>query len=221
MQLLKAKINLNMFLPHVQAYTIGSEEEGMLPEAAALSFIRNSVIAFAEKSGIITTKVKVDLQCGLKEYLIEEVSGETIIGIKSAKYRGFCEEDCGLNWNWGNVDFQFEDDILTICPAPSEDSEDALELELVVIPRRDACEVDHQFYTKWFDAIIAGALKEIHLMPNFPWSSVSRADYRSREFEDAISRASIRRVMKGHRKPGVMQANPDWMPNGCTIRRRW
>lgn len=220
MQLLKAKVNIDKFLPHVQSNTIGSEEEGMLPPAAALSFIRNSIISFAEKSGIITTKIKVDLQCGLGEYLIEEVNDETIIGVKSVKLGSFEQEDCGLCWNWGGISFEFDDNILRICPVPDKDVEDGLELEVVVVPSRDACEVDEQFYRKWFDAIINGALSEIHLMPNYPWSSVSRADYRRRLFEDDVSRAAVRRVMKGNRVPLQVTANPDWFPSRCH-RRRW
>lgn len=220
MQLLKRKVSLDKFLPHVKANTIGSEEEGMMPDNVALSFIRNSAIAFAERSGVLTETIKIDLQCGLDEYPIETSDESTVIGIKSAELGDFNSQDCGLTWSWGEVMFEVEDDVLKIWPVPDKDIDRGLELEVVVAPSREACSVDAQLYTKYFDAIIDGALFEIHMMPNYPWSSVSRADYRRRQFDDKISKASVNRVLKGNRRPMKARLNSDWKT--CrTYRRRW
>lgn len=217
------KVPITKFIPHVIANTIGAEDEGMLPEAAALSFIRNAIIDFADRSGIITEKVCIDLQCGLSEYLIETPES-TIIGIKKAEMGEWAHlnSENSFNWRWGEVKFEMEDDVINIWPTPTADVRDELKLELAVTPARDACEVDEVFYNKYFNAIIDGAMAEIHLMPNYPWSSVSRADYRRKRFEDAISKAVVRRVQKGNRRPLRMEPNMDWVPSAsCGYRRRW
>lgn len=221
MQLLKSKIGLEEFIPHVQAHALGSDNDSMLPDNAAKSFVRNSAIKFAEKSGFLKETIFVDLQCGQTKYPIESLDGETIIGIKKAKLGDFETCDCsGFHWNWGGIDFRFCDDILEIYPAPTKDIPQGLEVEIVIAPCRDACEIDYQFYSKWFDAVINGALAEIHLMPNQPWSSVSRHDTRQRAFNEDVGRASVRRVLEGRREPLQAQMNSDFIT--CkTSQRRW
>lgn len=210
MNLLKSTVPIEKFTPHVIAATFDEKGETSLPENAALSFIRNAAISFAEKTGILKETIKVDLQCGLSEYPIETRECETVIYVKSAKYNEFASEDCGNAWSWGNVDFTFNDDLLTIYPAPSQDVEEGLILEVVIIPKRDACELDSQFYNKWFDAVVNGALYELHLMPNRPWSSVSRADYRKRLFHEDIGRATVRDRLQGNPYPMKMSLSQNW-----------
>lgn len=220
MQLLKQTRPIEDFLPHVLIHTRGDDQTGGLPSEAALSFIRNAAITFADKSGVLTQVIKVDLQCGLSEYPLDVKDCETIIGVKRAKYGSFFSEDCGCSWTWGGVDFWFDDDVLHIYPAPTKDVYEGLEVEVVLTPSRDACELDAQFFSKWHDAIISGALSEIHSMPGFPWSSVTRADYRNRKFNEEISRYTIRKVLHGRREPLYAMPNPNFVT--CrTSQRRW
>lgn len=220
MQLLKRTKPLEDFLPHILIHTAGTDESGSLPKEAALSFIRNAAIQFADKSGVLTQKIYVDLQCGLSEYPIETADCETIIGVKYAKYREHEASDCGCSWSWGSVSFTFHDDVLSIHPAPTNDAQGGLEVEVVLTPNREACELDAQFFDKWHDAIVHGALSEIHSMPGQPWSSVTRADYRNRRFHEEISRFSVRRVLAGRREPLMAAPNPNFIT--CrTSQRRW
>lgn len=219
MKLLKSTTPLDKFLPHVLAFALGDEQTGSLPENAALSFIRNAAFTFAEKTGIIKDTVKIDIQCGMGEYPIDVPSCEQIIGINKARLGSFESCDCGFAWSWGNVDFKFDDDVVYVCPIPTQDIDQGLELELVLAPSKDACEVDSRLYDKWHDAIIHGTLAEIHMMPGRPWSSVSRADYRRRLFNEEVSRAINRKVLQGKREPLRMSLSNDWQ-NG-SYRSRW
>lgn len=220
MQLLKDNTHIDAFLPHVMAFAMGSEEEGMLPESVARSFIRNSIYKFAERTGILKERQTLSMQCGLACYPIEVGEDQTIIGIKSARMGDFETLDCSCNWSWGNVDFWIEDDSLHVYPTPSSDVEAGLEIELVLAPSRDACEVDSVFYNKWHDTIIHGALAEIHMMPSRPWSSVGRALERKRMFDDDVSRATIRKVMSEKREPMRMSPNQNFLFNRSS-QRRW
>lgn len=220
MQLLNQTKPIEDFLPHILIHTRGNEESGGLPQDAAISFIRNAAIQFADKTSLLKRKIKVDLQCGLSEYPLDIPSCETITGVSYARYGNHEIQDCGCSWNWGNVYFEFDDDVLKIHPAPTKDVFDGLEVEVIVTPSRDACELDAQFYYKWHDAIIDGALSEIHSMPGQPWSSVTRADYRNRKFHEEISRFTIRKVLKGRREPLYALPNPNFY--SCrSSQRRW
>lgn len=220
MKLNKQTVSYDKFLPHVLAFTIGDEQSGSLPENAALSFIRNAAFTFAEKTGIIKDTIKVDLQCGLDSYPLEVSSCEQIIGIKNAKLGEFETFDCGFNWSWGNVSFQFDDDVLQVWPVPTQDIENGLELEVILAPSKDSCEIDSRIYDKWHDAIIHGALAEIHMMPGRPWSSVTRADYRRRLFNEEVSRAINRKVLNGTKQALTMSMDPNWHIRR-TAQRRW
>ncbi len=220
MFLLNSTVSIDKFVPHIVANTFDENGGNSLPENVAQSYIRNSAISFAEKTGMITETIEVPIQCGMTCYPIESRNCETIIGVKSAKLENFESLDCGCNWSWGNVDFTFDDDQLYINPAPTKDDNQVIVLEVIVIPNRDACEVNSQFYDKWFDAIINGALAEIHMMPNRPWSSVSRAEYRRKLFNEDVSRATIRKVLQGKREPLKMRPNYDWTKRRNS-QRRW
>lgn len=219
MQLLSRTRPIEDFLPHILIHTAGNDESGALPKEAALSFIRNAAIQFADKTGLLTKVIYVDLQCGLSSYPID-VNNETIIGVKRAKYKEFESFDCGCSWSWGHVSFSFNDDVLSIHPAPTSDVERGLEVEVVLTPTRDACDLDAQFYDKWHDAIVDGALSEIHGMSGFPWSSVTRSDFRNRKFHEEISRYTVRKTLGGRREPLYATPNPNFVT--CrTSQRRW
>jgi hypothetical protein len=221
MKLLKQTTPLEKFLPHVLAFTLGNEQTGSLPDNAALSFIRNSAFTFAEKTGILKDTLTIDLQCGLDSYPLEMVSCEQIISVSRAKLGDFESVDCGFGWTWGNVDFQFYDDVLKVWPVPTENIEHGLEVDVILAPNKDACEVDSRLYDKWHEAIIHGALAEIHMMPGRPWSSVSRADYRRRLFNEEISRAIGRKVLNGKGEMPRMSMNNDWNVGSHCRRGRW
>lgn len=220
MKLLKSKTPLDAFVPHVVAQAMGSEDQPSLPESAAISFIRNSAIRFAEKTQILKEEHHIDLQCGLQCYPLETEDCETVISVEEAQLGEFFNQNCTFDWNWGGVRFNVEDDVLNICPAPTKDIDNGLRLKLTVAPSRDCCEVDSVLYDKWFDAIVWGALSEIHMMPGRPWSSAGRADYRRNQFEDEVGRATVRDIIGHTREPLLAWGNNDFIK--CrTSQRRW
>lgn len=220
MQLLKNTVPLSKFTPHVLIATYDATGDNPIPESVAESFIRNSAISFAEKTGMITQTITVDLQCGLGKYPLELRDCDTIIGVKSATMGDYDTQDCGTSWSWGEVSFRLHDDVLTIHPVPDRDVYEGLEIELVVAPSRDACELDAQLYDKWFDAVVNGALAELHMLPSRSFSSTTRADYRRRLFNEDVGRATVRRVLEGTRGPMHMSPNPNWMRR-CSKQRRF
>lgn len=219
MQLLKQTVPISKFTPHVIIATYDQNGDNPIPENVAESFIRNSAISFAEKTGVLTEKISINLQCGLSEYPIEVSDCNTVIGVKSAKLGDWYNEDCGCSWTWGEVQFTMIDDLLKIYPAPNEDIEDGLKLEVVIIPNRDACDLDAQLYDKWFDAIVNGALSELHMLPSRHFSSSTRADYRRKMFNEDVGRATMRRVLEGRREPLHVSPNPNWHRGNCYRRR--
>jgi hypothetical protein len=219
MRLLVQTARLEDFLPHLLAAVNGQNTETTLPTQAAISYIRNAAILFCDKTGSLKRELNIDIQCGLSEYLIETPECDTILRISDARLGDFQAKPGCLCWNWGEVHFEFGDDLLRVSPPPSQDAERGLFVSAVVAPHRESCEVDYQLYSKYRDVIVDGALAEIYLMSNQPWSSLSRSDYRRRKFDEAVSRVSINRVLQGTEKTPSMRPNRMWMGSSRRARR--
>mgnify|MGYP003604446108 CR=1 FL=1 len=220
MQLVNNKVRYEEFTSHVIANTINPSEDTSLPESAAISFVRNACIDFAKRSKVIRKHTRIDLQCGLSEYPLDGLDCERVIGVAKVRMGRHENEDCGMGWSWGNVHFEFEDTVLRVHPAPDRDIEDGLELELILQPTRESCEVDARIFEDHYDAIVNYALAEVHMMPGFVWSSVTRADYRKRLYNEAVGMATVTQVMKGRRGPLKSPPNPDFFTYR-TAQRRW
>jgi hypothetical protein len=197
MQLLLRKTSFDAFLPHIMAVAHGDDTGASLPPIVVQSFVRNSAIDFAQRTGVIRRKIVLDVQEGLTEYPILPDDCEQIIRIIEVCVGGICyaaNEDscCSGPCGCGLGNFSFDGSILKLTRQPTEDIEGRIVIKAVVAPSRQSCEIDDVVYQQWHDAIVNGALHEIHLIPGKPWSSANAADYRLRKFNDAISSAKIR-----------------------------
>lgn len=213
MNFLTTSVPIEDFLPQVLAATLDEKGETSLPSNAAISYIRSAAIEFARRTNILKHTIRVDLQCGLREYVLETTGCETVIGVTSARYEDWYEEDCGTFWSFGGINFQLDNGILKLNHAPKEDIPGGLILEVITVPNRDACTLDSRLFDQWHDAIVNGALSNLYMMPSRPWSSVSRADYSRRLFNEAIGMATVSRVMEGKRGPLKMRLTNSWRPS--------
>lgn len=209
MLLARSKVPYSDFLPHVMAFVQGDTRPGMSSEAAA-SFIRNSAIKFATASGILIKDVTVKLQSGMHTYplflVVGEESDEKIIRVVSA-YHSETNADIVLDG--------FEDDCITLSSTPDGCDLGSIIVRVVAVPTRTSCKVDELLFNDWHDAIINGALSEIHMMPQQPWTSGGAAQDRTRLFRQDVSRARIRVANKGLLTERL-QGNSRWS-NTCGI----
>lgn len=185
MLLPRNRTKLDDFLPHVMAMVQGDSRPA-LPSSVALSYLRNSAIKFAQQSSVLRRKEKIKLQPGQLSYpLIDAPEEEKVYRIVKAYYGD--DECCGRE-----VYVFLDDDVMCIGSheVPSEMCEDVyLTVEFVVIPTRKACSVDEVLHTDWHDAIIDGALEQVHLMPQRPWTSGTASRERQRSFNVAVGEA--------------------------------
>lgn len=185
MLLPRNRTKLDEFLPHVMAMVQGDSRPA-LPSAVALSYLRNSAIKFAQQSSVLRRTEKIKLQPNQLAYpLVDVPEEEEVYRIVSARYG---DEDC-----CGREVYVFLDDNI-MCVGSHEVPPDTCEgvyltVEFVVIPTRRACSVDDILYTIWHDAIIDGALEQLHLMPQRPWTSGTASRERQRNFNMAVAEA--------------------------------
>lgn len=197
------RVNLDKFLPHVMVAVSAAEDQPQMGVQAALSFIRNAAITFAERSRIIQRQINIDAQADLEQYPLLLDDCEDIIQVDELCMGKYCVQ--GVKGSCGYFEgaelFWFEDGCINLNCPPCEDMECYITGRFTVAPKRDACEVDAILYDRYHDYIVSGALAEIHTMPNRPWSSGVAADDRRRMFQDGIGLAKIRHF-QGHTGDG-------------------
>lgn len=198
MLLPRRKINLEEFLPHVMAMVQGDSRDG-LPSNVALSYIRNAAIRFAERSRVLRRHHTVRFQPNLTCYPLLDGDDEVILQVTGA-----CHNDGPIGVG------SFEDNVLRICYTPNE-CDIEFEVMYVVKPTRKACAVDELLYEEWHDAIVAGALSDLHLMPQQPWTSGQSHLLRRQEFERGVAQARIRRWREGTDKVQRAEANQNYV----------
>jgi hypothetical protein len=175
---------LSDFFPRLLVYTPACSEP--LAQQALL----DSAIDFCDRSCVlrytldpITTQVGVasyELWAPTSEYEISRVlkvhiEGEPLepvmaevrqpIPEDNAKPSGFYveESDCGLS--------------LYLNSPP--DSVYTLVVEVALRPAKDAKRVDPRLYNRWMDAIVAGALSRVYMVPGQPFSDPSNGLYQA------------------------------------------
>lgn len=201
------------FLPKVRAFSRGTDEVADLNDEVLLDFIRDSIISFVQDTKVLREYIDIELQCGVCDYPLLVPTCENIIGVGEISVGEDCYDCAGERWwTWGDIDFRIDEDsdILRINRAPLEDGR-VLKTQIFVVPKRDACEVDEILYQRYHDKIIYKALYNIHMMPNMPWSSVSRADRYLRQYQEGTVEVTERRMDRG-RKTRFVKGN--WQIGG-------
>lgn len=179
MLLPRPRTDYNKFLPHVMANVTGDSRAG-LPPNVALSYIRSAAIEFAKKSGILRRTERIMLQDGLQRYpLVDAPEEERVYRLSSVKRNG-C--DYPATFDDSTVIFECPIGVTQECP-------EYIEVKYVVIPERSSCGVDELIFDEWHDAIVDGALEQIHLMPQKPWTSGGASQQRGLKFRMAAGDA--------------------------------
>lgn len=196
----RPQISFDVFLPHVMA-NVSGDSRAPLASNVALSYIRRAAIRFARETGIITRKEKIKPQSGVCDYPLRFNSeNETVSSLVSATRNGHCVR---ANVVDGVLNIPDMGHVGASCD-PQE-----IVVEFSVIPTGMACHVDSLIYDLYHDAIVDGALEQIHLMPQQPWTSGAASDRRGRDFREAIGKAKVRRLQdKDGNRPNRVSVNP-------------
>jgi len=190
------KTNINKFLPHVMAMVQG-DARNALPSEVALSYIRNSIIAFAEKSQVLNRTETIPFEEKVYVYPIVDSNQERVYYVEQVTS---IASDCNIPVRG------FRDHLLELEYSPT-DRDTSFMVDFVAVPLRSSCSVDTRIYEEWHDAIVAGALMKLHAMPQKTWTSGALVRLNSEEFYAAIKRARRLKVRNRNGASSRVQAN--------------
>ena len=165
-------------------------------------YIRRSANEFLRCTKVLRQMICVDLQACVCDVILEPDCDMEIVSIhKICDCRelipyALCESEAACN---GPSAWFVPPQTLTLSPAPQTDREDGLSVLVSVAPKKDACFIHRELCDRpgYYDAIVAGALKRLLMIPNTEFYDLALAREFKKEFDKEANIASVDRLL-GH-----------------------
>ncbi|RNM07940.1 hypothetical protein EF878_05440 [Dickeya undicola] len=167
---------LDVFLPAVRKHITGPLDIMMRQSVreAAITFCRESL--FCRDTVLLT-----DVQPGVKHVLSES---PLVKCVKRLRVTNLSDPENPVELDAG-TDFT----VISANHLAFNRAYNSISVLFAVEPRRDADEVPDALADDYTDAIAAGALEDLYLMPGKPWSDPQQAAYFRATFTDGYRRA--------------------------------
>jgi hypothetical protein len=188
--------SITEFLPEVMPSVPGC------PVPVAINALRNSVIEFASRTGLLEQTALIDLESGVSEYPIELESGTVPVLFR----RGFLDKRTSRvdpaspieldseNPNWpllkGLPRHAFiRNGLLTVTPIPVAVGE--IEAVFSYTFSRSATRISDEIAEAWIEEVARGALMRLFLMPGVPWANPTLAAAYKTQFDFDVAGAAL------------------------------
>lgn len=188
------------FLPRVVAAAPG------LPDVAAQSYLRDAAIRFCEASGWLEREAILPMARGVYDYPVVPADCERVVRVVAVSIRrhiphegwhdernfdprrDVLEDGCGFRIE------ALETPDVSVWIDREGDACDRLRVRYVAAPTHDACRLDARLAEEWGQALVDGALADLLLLPEQPFSDPRLAAMYRGKFDAAILRARTRRL---------------------------
>jgi hypothetical protein len=173
------------------AFAHETETRAGLPEAAALTYIRNAAIELARRSRAWRKDIWIDAQKGVEDYPIGDGCDVllTTLFVEIDGVRAYPAPGKACNCGFGRT-FAIIDGMLRVYWTPQEDQRDAIHVRAAFTPSASACEIDEDFFAnRYRQVVIDGALAAILLLPGQPFTNVAVARAKQQDFERGCGEA--------------------------------
>lgn len=177
-----------------------------IPHSMALDRVRQRYIEFARKSSLICTKLYITVQAGVTDYYLEPPEGYEIfqvLGFDSPGY-SFVDYWRGSKRGMWGTDFQVVDNTsLILNYVPSADRNEKLEVVVALLPSECATTLLKSISTPYGAGIAKGAVADLLMVPNKPWTNGGLASKYEIEFNRVVQ--SARNLAETNRQTGPIR----------------
>lgn len=161
-----------------------------VPYAMALDMLRAAYTDFARKTKLLVSHQTLAIQKDVKNYFLEPPEGHEVFGVlqyldKEYLYARFPTPNRWF-YAWGQSFYLEGNRELVFVEAPSYDYTDR-EIVLHLIPSPCATIIPSEIATPYGQGIAMGALADMLEIPNKPWSNVSLAQVKRRQYSIAVA----------------------------------
>jgi hypothetical protein len=181
---------------------------GIPPEIAEFH-IRKAVIELCERSHIWTTDIRLDEQAGVEDYPIDLEDCARVVAVNKV-VMGHCLRPLTPARTYEEFRracsaFYVKDNVTLYVPAPNEDSEQTLEINVAVKPAQDSCVLVERLYEDFAETIVEGAAFRCYSMPKQDWTNTRMAKDSYLLFRAGVGRARNRRSLNSTVGPLMMK----------------
>jgi hypothetical protein len=193
-------LNLDVFLPRLLPSVNGC------PEPLARQALIDSAIEFCEETGIVrVTTDPTPLQPGVATYSVDLPASQATVQIQRAWYgpreltaapdsqitavKAYVTDP---NAAFEQIPLYFHESApgeVALYPTPGLGATNSLVLRVSTKPTRSATSVEDILYEDWAEAIVSGALRRVHAVPDTPFYSVNESARHGSLFQLGINRA--------------------------------
>jgi len=150
-------------------------------------YLREAIITFARQTGAIQRKVFVELQRGVRDYIIGLPDHHKISEVSNVSVDGCCLtliRDCDCCHDGG---YFYKNRKITLCVAPQCGGE--LIINVCAIPSRTSCNIDAEVVELWGDVIASATMARIMKSPDRRWRSLVESRNQEREYRRGVLEA--------------------------------
>lgn len=187
-------------IPFVRAETAYMKnDEVMYADAATIEqHLAWTLTDFTKQTGILSRKLTIDIQAGVRDYYITPPEGETVYRVTSVCVNGDClqgfrGEPCcsSSHCTSSRGGFVFEPmDKIVLDEATCKDC-GKIEIQYISHASNTACTVDKLVIERNQEAIVMGAGGRIRKMAGLPWSLPAKGLDMLRDFKMAIDQYKL------------------------------
>lgn len=175
------------------------------PEPTALNAVRLACIDFCRETLLWTyTSDPQDVYAGEPVYDVESPSGAIPVVVTAAwhKDRSLSPLGQSAQFLWSQESPASQEGTprfytsptptqIELSPIPDKSESQVLTITAAVQPSRTATSADDKIVTYWADALTAGALFRVYLIPNQPFTNAEQAKARYAMYRQQLTRAKI------------------------------
>ena len=177
-----------------------------VPHSMALDRVRQRYIEFARKSSLIVTRQYITLQKDVQDYTLTPPKGYEVFQVLGFQSVGYSFVDYWRGYRrglWGQ-DFEVVDNTtIKLSYAPSVDNPAGIEVILALLPTECATTVLKSIATPYGAGIAKGAVADLLLIPNKPWTNGGLASKYELEFNRVVQ--SARNLGETNRQTGPVR----------------
>jgi hypothetical protein len=178
-----------------------------VPTALMDNAIVSGAIKFAERTNSIRRWVVMDLQKDVNEYNVELGPDERIDKVHRVWVNGYClplgEQECssGCECDLGSgASFWYKaPGTVMVKTYETRDKRGAIKFEVSTVPTRAACRIDREYFERYLDGVIAGAVAQLRLSDkSYGFHDLNLAKTAQQQFGFATSETNRKQVEVKH-----------------------
>lgn len=151
-------------------------------------YLREAAIRFARKTKILRRTIHIDYQKGVSDYILDDLpDGYILHEVSEVRVDGRCIEPVCARCNCVAGKYRYHSGRLEICHSEAC----RIEVDVIVMPSRNSCNIDADIIEQWGDVIAHGANAKLMMSNDKRWGNIGMARQEEVSFLRGVEEAQV------------------------------